>query len=77
MSKSKAIRLHCLECSGEAPKEVTLCDCVTCHLWPYRCGFSTKDKRYVKRMDAAQRNHPEEYRELMQVLAEQPKNGQN
>ena len=41
MTKSellKAIRLHCLDCCCEQPKEVELCGCPTCHLFSLRFG---------------------------------------
>jgi hypothetical protein len=31
-----AIKAHCSECGGWSRKEVTLCPCVSCALWPYR-----------------------------------------
>ena len=76
MTKSKAIKIYCLECSGSKPKEVTICPIVDCPLYPYRFGYSAKDKRYQKRMEAAARNHPDEYQELMKSL-EQPEDGRN
>lgn len=77
MGKAKAIRLKCLDCSGDSPKEVTLCHLVSCPLWPYRFGYSTNDKRYQKRMETAKRNYPDEYLEVMKMIADQSHNGQN
>jgi len=34
----KAIRKHCLECSGGSRKEVKLCLCNECPLYPFRMG---------------------------------------
>jgi len=34
----KVIRAYCLQCCVEQPKEVRLCQFVTCPLWPYRMG---------------------------------------
>jgi len=34
----KAIRKHCLECSGDSSKEVNLCLCDNCPLYPFRMG---------------------------------------
>ena len=34
----KAIRRHCLSCSGDSPKEVRLCVITDCPLYPYRLG---------------------------------------
>jgi len=67
LNKSQAIRLHCLECSGDSPKEVTLCQVVDCSLWPFRFGYSVKGKRYKERMGAAKRNYPEEYQEMLKL----------
>jgi hypothetical protein len=74
MNKSKAIKQYCLECSGESPKEVTLCHIVDCPLWQFRFGYSIKDKRFKKRIEAAQRKYPEEYREMLQILKEYGEN---
>jgi len=77
MNKARAIKLKCLECSAESPKEVTLCLLVTCPLWPYRFGYSMRDKRYQNRIDAAAKNYPLEFEELMMVLRNQQKDSQN
>jgi len=37
-SPVKAIRQHCLDCSGGLAKEVRLCTCPTCNLYPFRMG---------------------------------------
>ena len=74
MTKSKAIRCKCLECGGHSPKEVTLCPTVDCALWLFRFGYTYKDQRFQKRMDAAKRNYPNEYRRISQLLIEHMKN---
>ncbi|HIH96133.1 MAG TPA: hypothetical protein HA348_01345 [Thermoplasmata archaeon] len=76
MNKSDAIRKKCLDCSG-SPKEVTLCHIVDCPLWPFRFGYSIKDKRYRQRMEAAKKRYPKEYKEMMQLLLEYPINTLN
>ena len=70
MNKSQAIRLYCLDHSGDSPKEVTLCHLVDCMLYPFRFGYSNKDKRYEKRMKTAERNYPEEYKEVQRLLSD-------
>jgi len=70
LNKSQAIRLNCLDCSGDSPKEVTICHIAHCPLWPFRFGYSTKDKRYKKRMGAAKRNYPEEYKEMLKLISD-------
>ena len=37
MTPMKAIRAKCLDCNGTA-KEVKLCPCIDCPLWPFRLG---------------------------------------
>ncbi len=38
LTKAKAIRLHCLNCSGFYQGEVTKCSIHTCVLYPFRFG---------------------------------------
>ena len=64
--RSKAIRLKCLECAG-SPKQVTLCYQFECPLWAYRCGFSTKDRRYRERMDKARLRYAKDFEEMAQI----------
>ncbi len=40
MPASKAIRLHCVECSGGSAVEARMCVTVGCSLWPFRLGVS-------------------------------------
>ena len=77
MNKSQAIKRHCLECAVGSPKEVTLCHIVECPLWQFRFGYSIKDKRYKKRIDAAKKKYPEVYKEMLQLLSEHTKNMPN
>lgn len=74
MSKAKAIKNKCLNCSSGSPKEVTLCHIAYCNLWPYRFGYSIKDKRYQKRMETARRKYPEEYEEMLKLITEYAQN---
>lgn len=76
-NKSQAIKQYCLECSGDSPKEVTLCHIVYCPLWQFRFGYSIKDKRYKKRIEAAKKRYPEEYQEMLQLLLEHAENVPN
>ncbi len=69
MNKSQAIKAKCHDCGG-SPKEVTLCQIVDCPLWQFRFGYSQKDKRYKKRMGAAERNYPEEYKEMLKLISD-------
>lgn len=38
MTPLKAIRARCLDCCGYQIKEVRLCPCKDCSLWPFRFG---------------------------------------
>ena len=47
----KAIRKKCLDCSCFQPKEVRLCPCVDCSIYPYRMG-RRPDKATLDTMEA-------------------------
>lgn len=38
LTRSKAIRLNCLDCSGGISDDVRTCNIVKCPLWPFRLG---------------------------------------
>jgi hypothetical protein len=38
LSASKAIRFHCLDCSGGSEPDVRECEIDLCPLWPFRMG---------------------------------------
>lgn len=38
LTRGRAIRKKCLECSGWSFNEVKLCTCYDCALYPYRLG---------------------------------------
>jgi hypothetical protein len=59
MTASKSIRLKCLDCSGESPKEVTLCHITDCALWPKRMGTGTVAS---KRFKDIQSRCPEDFK---------------
>jgi hypothetical protein len=40
----KAIRQHCIECSGDSTKEVKICELADCPLYPYRMGHNPARK---------------------------------
>jgi hypothetical protein len=67
MSKAQAIRQHCLECSGDSAKEVTLCLITDCALYPYRFGCGPDTKSYRDRERTAKQNYPEEWKEVEQL----------
>jgi hypothetical protein len=43
----KAIRRHCLSCSGDSPKEVRLCVIPECPLYPFRLGKNPNRKSRI------------------------------
>lgn len=77
MNKSQVIKLKCLDCAGDSPKEVTLCHVVDCPLWPFRFGYSMRDKRFNRRMEAAKKNYPKDYQEMLTILSEHLKSTPN
>ena len=44
VTRSKAIRLKCLDCMCGQAKEVTLCPIKNCPLWNYRLGYEIDDE---------------------------------
>ena len=42
LTPMKAIRAKCLDCSGDSPKEVRLCEMSECSLYSYRLGKRPK-----------------------------------
>lgn len=50
LTRTKAIRLKCLDCCCGVSSEVKLCTCVTCPLYPYRLGRSPKDEQELQAM---------------------------
>lgn len=43
-----AIRSHCVECMGGAPREVADCTSTACSLYPFRMGVNTMSAKYGK-----------------------------
>lgn len=44
ISRSKAIRLKCLDCCAGQSAEVRKCPATNCHLWRYRMGHEENDE---------------------------------
>jgi hypothetical protein len=44
LTRSKAIKAHCFECSGWNRAEVRKCAIRTCPLYPFRTGTVKRDK---------------------------------
>lgn len=51
ISPLQAIRRKCLDCCGQQPGEVKLCETVTCALWPFRAGRHPYTKRGLQEAD--------------------------
>jgi hypothetical protein len=58
MSPVEAIRQKCLDCSGQQPAEVKLCEMVTCPLWPFRAGRHPYTRRGLLETNSEQRPSP-------------------
>jgi len=67
ITKAKAIAKYCLECSGDSPKEVTLCHLIDCPLWSHRMGSGINSKQYKRRMDKAKQRYATEIKEMLQL----------
>lgn len=70
MTRSQAIKNYCLECSGDTPKEVTLCHIISCPLWPYRFGNSMESKHFNQRMDKARIRSPKDFSLMLEYVSE-------
>lgn len=46
LTRTKAIRMKCLDCCAFQPKEVKLCTSYDCPLWRYRTGKEERDELY-------------------------------
>lgn len=42
LTRKKAIKAKCLDCSGGIRAEVRRCTATNCPLWPFRMGTETK-----------------------------------
>ena len=60
----KAIRAKCLDCS-ETPRDVRLCPCTDCALFPYRTGHNPKRKGLGGQYDGLQFARKKKRREPM------------
>ena len=59
----KAVKKHCLECSGYQRDEVKLCTVTKCNLWPFRLGKNPyrKKKELTDEQRAAMRDRMSKY----------------
>lgn len=51
ISRTKAIRLKCLDCCAYQANEVKECTNTKCPLWRYRMGYEEKDDLYYQRQE--------------------------
>lgn len=69
LTRTKAIRLKCLDCCCGSALEVRLCSCDSCPLYPYRLGKSPKEAQELKAMEKIEndyeKNKSEAQREAM------------
>lgn len=63
ISRAKAIRLKCLDCSAQQAHEVRRCPCTDCPLWRYRMGREERDELYKPRNNGASSRFSEETEE--------------
>lgn len=60
LSRSKAIRLKCLDCCAGQSAEVRKCPVTHCPLWRYRMGHEEKDELRPLRKNSEDANDFEE-----------------
>lgn len=65
---TKAIKLKCLECSGDQAMEVTICQITDCALWERRMGTG---KAAGARFEGLKTHHKKTYEEAL-MLADDP-----
>lgn len=56
ISRSKAIRLKCLDCCGFQSNEVKECPSKNCPLWRFRMGYEERDNLYASRKKGIKEN---------------------
>jgi hypothetical protein len=59
LSPVRAIRVKCLDCSGDQRKEARLCPVKECALWPFRMGTNPNYK--LKRAEREKRNRNSDF----------------
>ena len=60
MTRARAIRMKCLDCSAYVPGEVKNCKCNPCPLWPYRTGRTPDPEKladWQRKHDAGEKKH--------------------
>jgi hypothetical protein len=70
LSRPRAVKEYCVECSGGTPQEVTICGLVDCPLWGFRFGGSPDSPSFKRRMSDAKERKPEEFKDAYAHLKE-------
>ena len=61
VSRSKAIRLKCLDCCCGQSAEVRKCPAVNCPLWRFRMGREVKDDTFEEIDEFSDENFDEDF----------------
>lgn len=65
ITKAKAIRLKCMDCSGFQPGEIQKCTCYDCPLYPFRFGNEKGLERiYISEEDEQEGNEEVEEKKV-------------
>ena len=51
LSRTKAIRMKCLDCCADQLAEVRKCPATNCPLWRYRMGRELKDEAFEENLE--------------------------
>lgn len=68
----KAIKLHCLECSGESANEAVGCQILGCTLWPLRLGCNFGSSVYNRRVKGFFERGGEQVKEIRAMGLDMP-----
>ena len=60
LTPMRAIRMKCLDCCCDQVKEVRLCPCTDCSLYPYRLGHRPKAEAEAEEIE-----EPDEEEEML------------
>lgn len=64
MTKAKKIRIHCLSCAGDSPKDVAFCTDPKCIFFEDRLGVSLESTTGIEMMTNYCRKYPKDFKEL-------------
>jgi len=59
LNRARAIRLKCMDCTGNQEAEVKRCTIRSCTLWRYRMGYEERDADYYSVPSNARNRLPE------------------